>query len=65
MKKSNTMIEVHAEKCDTCGTCSAICPVDAIIVSDGSITIEQTICIKCAMCEKICPVGALKLINKP
>jgi ferredoxin len=47
-----------AGTCDACGTCIAVCPVDAILL-DESIIINHGVCIMCGRCLEICPVGAL------
>jgi len=56
MTKIDKRISV-AGTCDGCSTCTAVCPVDAILL-DGSITIND-VCIMCGRCLEICPVGAL------
>jgi hypothetical protein len=44
------------EKCDMCGECLDICPVDAI--KEGVITEK---CVGCIACVDICPRGAVKI----
>ncbi len=47
-----------AQSCDECGTCIAVCPVDAIVL-DKLVSIDVLKCIACGRCIDVCPVGAL------
>jgi polyferredoxin len=42
-------------KCDTCGRCREVCPVD-INIFDNPNSPE---CVRCLECKKICPAGAV------
>jgi ferredoxin-type protein NapH len=42
-------------KCDTCGRCREVCPVD-INIFDNPNSPE---CIRCLECKKVCPAGAI------
>ncbi len=52
------MIEVINDKCDFCGACVAVCPVDSIDLYEARIEIKPT-CIDCMLCVWICPVETL------
>ncbi len=52
-------MEINKALCDICGTCVAVCPADAIIVSEFFVTINQEICIRCGNCEQACPSRAI------
>ncbi len=53
---------IDKTKCIGCGTCVAICPVEAISFDgDGKAIVDNTKCIHCGACEASCPVGAIKL----
>ncbi len=53
---------VDKTKCIGCGTCVAICPVEAISFDeDGKARIDRTKCIRCGSCEASCPVEAIDL----
>ncbi|MBP3344631.1 MAG: 4Fe-4S binding protein [Clostridia bacterium] len=55
---------VDKKKCIGCGTCVAICPVEAISFgTDGKAVIDKTKCIRCGACQASCPVEAID-INK-
>lgn len=61
----------NEEKCNVCGLCEKICPVNAIEVSPpGAVVREENIsklildedkCVLCGMCSSICPYDALDL----
>ena len=54
------MINIKENKCDYCGACITVCPVDCIEVREASIQIEHTICIDCDLCVYICPIEVLE-----
>ncbi|MEG2610461.1 MAG: 4Fe-4S binding protein [Bacilli bacterium] len=47
-----------SNKCISCGTCEAECPVGAISQGDESYIIDKEKCISCGACSAVCPVGA-------
>jgi ferredoxin len=49
----------HHERCDFCGCCVAVCPVDCIDLHEAQLFIDRQICILCGFCPKACPVEAL------
>lgn len=53
------MIGIKKDKCDFCGTCVGVCPVDCIELSISHIEIVHKICIDCDLCIKICPIEVL------
>ena len=54
------MINIRENKCDYCGACITVCPVDCIEVREYSIKINQSICIDCDLCVEICPIEVLE-----
>jgi ferredoxin len=54
------MISIDEKKCDECGTCIGVCPVDAIVL-DAGIAIDSSVCISCGKCVSVCPAGALSM----
>ena len=52
------MIQVSNDKCDFCGACVAVCPVDSIDLFEARIEILAH-CIDCMLCVWICPVETL------
>jgi ferredoxin len=60
------LIEVDKEKCFNCGSCVALCPVEAIsVANDSSIEFNKEKCVgsTCSICVDACPVRAIKSIK--
>ena len=55
------MIHIKDNKCDYCGACVSVCPVDCIELNEDDIDINNDICIDCSLCVKICPIEALSV----
>ncbi len=54
------VMKVNPKKCIGCGTCVAICPVEAISFDkNGKAKINQNKCIHCGACASSCPVSAI------
>ncbi len=53
-------MKINHDLCDICGTCVAVCPTDAIIVSEFKVTIDNEKCTKCMNCLKVCPIKAIE-----
>lgn len=54
--------QVNPERCISCGTCLANCPVKAISYnSNKKAVINQKICISCSMCLALCPEQAISI----
>ena len=56
------MIGVINDKCDFCGACVSVCPVDSIDLYEARIVITES-CIDCILCVWICPVETLAAIE--
>lgn len=55
--------EVDREKCTSCGTCIAKCPVSAIAFdSDKKAVIDRDTCIGCGECVVVCPYDAIPVV---
>lgn len=54
---------INRNLCDICGCCVAVCPVDAISISEFSVTIHLKQCIKCGNCMQVCPAKAISEEN--
>ncbi|MBY9003433.1 MAG: Coenzyme F420 hydrogenase/dehydrogenase, beta subunit C-terminal domain [Candidatus Lokiarchaeota archaeon] len=48
-------IVFDAGVCCQCGWCSAICPVNAIMVDADNLEIDAESCMKCGLCFSVCP----------
>jgi len=60
------LIEVDYEKCFSCGSCVALCPVEAISIdSDSTVNFDKEKCVgsTCSICVDACPVKAIKSIK--
>lgn len=42
-------------KCYSCGACKAVCPKNAITMSENCIPTVGESCVNCGLCEKVCP----------
>ena len=51
------------EKCDNCGVCIEVCPVNAVEKSDEVVMINPISCIGCGICVPRCPREAIDLKN--
>ena len=54
------MIDIKENRCDYCGACITVCPVDCIEVRESSIMIDHPVCIDCDLCVIICPLEVLE-----
>ena len=57
------MIEIIDNKCDFCGICAGVCPVNCIDVKESDIIIDHQVCINCDLCVFICPIEVLKSVE--
>jgi len=61
------LIEVDSDKCFSCGSCIALCPVEAIsLAKDSAVQFDKERCIgsTCSVCVDACPVRAIKSIKQ-
>ena len=61
------LIEVDAEKCFSCGSCIALCPVEAIVLDkDFTVQFNKEKCVgsTCSICVDACPARAIKSIKQ-
>jgi ferredoxin len=54
------MVLIDTAVCDECGTCIAVCPVDALMF-DKCLAVDSAKCTSCGRCVRICPFAALRL----
>ena len=60
------LIEVDNEKCFSCGSCIALCPVEAISLDeDSSVQFDKEKCVgsTCSICVDACPARAIKSVK--
>ena len=61
------LIEVDSEKCFSCGSCVALCPVEAITFADDfSVNFNKEKCVgsTCSACVDACPARAIKSVKQ-
>lgn len=57
-------VKVDHEKCDGCGTCVDVCPVDVFeLKEEKSYVVNNDECLVCRACEVQCPNGAIEVIE--
>lgn len=57
-------VKVDAEKCDGCGTCVDVCPVEVFeLQGEKSVVINPDECLVCRACEVECPNSAIEVIE--
>ena len=59
----NGMVSIVPDRCDFCGICVAVCPVDCIELSEFRLRIDNNVCTLCMNCIHCCPVEALVLME--
>jgi len=56
------IVKTESELCKRCYACLRNCPVKAIKVQDGQVSVTESICITCGTCKNVCSQGA-KLVQ--
>jgi NAD-dependent dihydropyrimidine dehydrogenase PreA subunit len=51
---------IDEKKCSACGSCIDSCPVEALSIKGGVLTVEDN-CVDCGACISECTLGALSL----
>ena len=47
-------------RCIECGKCAAICPADALVLRNKTLTFDYGKCIRCYCCHEMCPADAIE-----
>jgi electron transport complex protein RnfB len=53
------------DSCIACEICLDRCPMDALTLQDGIVSLNRDRCIGCGLCVSTCPTGGLNLVRKP
>ena len=54
------LIKVEREKCNGCGQCVDLCPVDVFEVKEGrSVPLDPQNCLGCGTCVAVCTTEAI------
>ncbi|MDH5449897.1 MAG: 4Fe-4S binding protein [Candidatus Bathyarchaeota archaeon] len=57
-------VKVDEEKCDGCGSCVDVCPVEVLeIVEEKSKVKNPDECLACRACEVQCPNTSIEIIE--
>ncbi len=56
--------KIIKNECDVCACCAAICPENAIILTEFYATINQELCIGCKKCFIVCPISVIEEIEE-
>lgn len=56
--------EWNSEKCNSRGTCQAVCKFNAILKLGDTVTIFPALCHSCYACSELCPNSALPMVPK-
>jgi len=57
--------ETDEAECTGCGVCVEVCPVDALIMKDGTAKVDEEWCIGCGVCINKCASQASRIIVRP
>ncbi len=57
--KPSECMQVDREKCIGCKKCIREIGCPALIISEGNVTIDESLCTGCGLCSQICPVHAI------
>ncbi|MCG8539257.1 MAG: 4Fe-4S binding protein [Clostridia bacterium] len=59
----NTAIKIDEDSCISCGACTAICGVGALIMDeDWKLEFNKDRCLDCKLCIRACPLRAITSI---
>ena len=47
--------------CELCGVCQAVCPTEAIALTEVAVRVNGEACCGCGACVEACPSGAITL----
>jgi DNA-directed RNA polymerase subunit D len=59
------MPTISISKCNGCGTCIEICPMDILKMDDTLKVTNELDCSLCRLCEDVCELGAIHIGSEP
>jgi len=51
---------INTRYCDRCGTCIAVCPQNALMLTN-ELSVNNETCTRCGVCVSLCPIAALTI----
>jgi uncharacterized protein (DUF362 family)/Pyruvate/2-oxoacid:ferredoxin oxidoreductase delta subunit len=61
LEQALTSRPVHRPSlCVECGKCAAICPANAVVLRNKTLTFDYGKCIRCYCCHEMCPADAIE-----
>ncbi len=57
-------VKINREKCMRCAGCTAVCPKNALELTDAGLMVDPKLCIECGLCVRACPMSAISLPKK-
>jgi pyruvate formate lyase activating enzyme len=63
-QKTGPEIAVYPSKCIHCDQCVPACPLNAISVTDDTVSIDRSLCNNCGKCVEVCYSEAIKLLGQ-
>ncbi len=63
VEKLESTVVKNKDKCIDCGACTSLCPVEALFMSELTLTVDQEKCVCCNACVEACPTRALSIHN--
>jgi pyruvate formate lyase activating enzyme len=64
-QKAEPEIAIYPSKCTHCGECVPVCPLNAINLTNETISINRSLCNNCGKCAQVCYPEAIKLLGQP
>ena len=61
--EESAMAYVISDDCTMCGSCKAICPVEAIREGDPKYVIDADTCVDCGQCVDECPSESISPVE--
>jgi len=63
-QKASPELVVYPMRCIHCGLCVPECPLDAISVTDETVSVDRSLCNNCGKCTEVCYSEALQVLGK-
>ena len=63
-QKTGREVAVYPNKCIRCDECISMCPLDAITVTDETVSIDRSVCNNCGRCVEVCYSEAIQLLGQ-